>query len=311
MKTRRIVADSLVYLILTLIAVVWISPIIWLVLQSFSGDPNTESAAYFIPATWSFDPWIMLATNTVNINGTIETARFNWFGMITSNGSLAIGSFINTIWVSLLSMIISTVLTLCSSYAFSRLRFRGRTMMMRLILILGMFPGFLGMIVIYWTLEGLAPGGGLRNLFMLAIIYSAGAGMNYYVSKGFFDTISKQIDEAAMVDGATRFQIFYKITLPLSKPIVVNVALAAFMAPWGEYITSAYILGGAKSPTFDNWTVARALYGMLNDGDFNSRPPYWRIFCAGAVCVAIPTTIIFMFMQKYYVAGVTGGAVKG
>ena len=310
MKTRRIFADTLVYLILLVIAVVWISPIIWLILQSFSGEPNSQGAASFVPSVWSTDPWMMLATNQVETaNGLIE-ARFNWFGQITDSGALSIGSFINTIWVSLLSMVVSTVLTLCSAYAFSRLRFKGRTLMMRIILILGMFPGFLGMIIIYWTLEGLDDTGSLRNLFVLALVYSAGAGMNYYVSKGFFDTISRQIDEAAMVDGATRFQIFYKITLPLSKPIVVNVALAAFMGPWGEYITSNFLLGGANL-NYDNWIVAQTLYNMLNGGDYASRPPYWRVFCAGAVCVAIPTTIIFMFMQKYYVAGVTGGAVKG
>ena len=311
MKTRRIAADAVVYLILSVMAVLWISPILWLVLQSFSGDANMTSASLFLPNSWSTDPWMMLATNQVDVNGTLQAARFNWFGMITQSGSLAIGSFVNTIWVALLSMVIATCFTLCSAYAFSRLRFKGRTLMMRIILVIGLFPGFLGMIVIYWTLQGIDDTGALRNLFILALIYSIGAGTNYYVSKGFFDTISKQIDEAAMVDGATRFQIFYKIILPLSKPIVVNVALGAFMGPWGDYITSAYIMGPAKAPAYDNWTVARTLYGMLNDGDYTSRPPYWRTFCAGAVCVAIPTTIIFMFMQKYYVAGVTGGAVKG
>ena len=179
---------------------------------------------------------------------------------------------------------------------------------MKVILLLGMFPGFLGLIVLYEIFKLLKMVG---SIWSLIIIYSGGAGMGYYISKGFFDTISKQIDEAAEIDGATRFQIFYKITLPLSKPIIVYQILTAFMGPWAEFITAGYLL---RSPqNFENGnptTVAVQLQNMLGIQD-GMRGRYWGQFAAGAVIVAIPTSILFIIMQKNYVSGVTGGAVKG
>lgn len=306
MRAKKIVGDTIVYVVLAFMVVVWVFPLIWLVLQSFSGETGSGSSVRFMPISWSTDPYVQLFTNTIERNGQLVASDYNFFGYV-ENGVFYPGAFLNTIWISIVVMIVSTLFTLMAAYAFSRLRFKSRTKMMRVILILGMFPGFITLIVLkeVFGMIGLS-----QNLWALVIIYCGGAGMNYYISKGFFDTISRQIDEAAMVDGATRFQIFYKITLPLSKPIVVNVALTAFMSPWGEYVTSSFLMGG-QTPEKTNWTVAKTLWAMLNSGDMPSRPAYWRSFCAGAVIVAIPTTLIFMFMQKYYVSGVTGGAVKG
>lgn len=316
MKARRITGDIVVYLILAILVVVWLAPIVWLVLQSFGyeyGVSADTGMSLFVPRGFSFENYINIATNQVWTASSVYTVKttsaYNFFGYM-ADGQIYLGSFTNTVIVALCVMVVSTLLTLMSAYGFSRLRFRGRQGMMRLILILGMFPGFLGLIILYWLFNQL---GLTRSIWALIIVYSAGAGMGYYISKGFFDTISKQIDEAAMVDGATRFQIFYKITMPLSKPIVVYTALTAFMSPWGEYITSSYLLGGQLT-TKNNWTVAIMLNAMITAGDGGggvSRGQYWGQFCAGAVLVALPTALIFIVMQRYYVSGVTGGAVKG
>ena len=212
--------------------------------------------------------------------------------------------FLNTLIVAVLSCLISTLFVLGTAYALSRFRFNGRGLFMKINLVIGMFPGFLGMIILYWVMYSIFNLTG--SYWSLVIIYSAGAGGGYYISKGFFDTVSKSIDEAAEIDGANKAQIFFKIILPLSKPIVVYTILTSFMGPWGEYVTSSYIIGTDQKL---NWTVAIGLYQMLNDTQIVST--YYTQFAAGAVVVALPITILFFCLQKYYVSGVTGGPVKG
>jgi len=309
-KVRRALSNSLIYLILTVMSLVWLLPIVWLLLQSFSGELGQSGMTEFIPKSWSFDNYILLFTNRVisKDGASIEESQYNFFAKISSAGVFQMGAFLYTAVIALFTSIISTMFTLATSYAFSRLRFKGRTGMMKLILILGMFPGFLGLIVLYeiFKLMGLT-----GTIWALIIIYSGGAGMGYYISKGFFDTISKQIDEAAMVDGATRFQIFYKITLPLSRPIVVYTILTAFMGPWAEYITASYMIrtGATNGTTGGVVTVAVQLFSMLDEK--TNRSQYFGQFCAGAIIVAVPTSLLFIALQKNYVSGVTGGAVKG
>ena len=331
-KTRRIVADVIVYIILTVMAIVWVLPILWIVLQSFSGEIGYDSMGRWVPQIWDwevqegkaiwfdgnvrvftytlgpFGNYRMLFTNQVwSPEKGLEASVYNFFGY-AKDGQFYPGGFINTLIIAIFGAIISTLMTLMTSYAFSRLRFKGRTFMMKLIMILGMFPGFLGLVVLYALFYKVFQWD--RSIWLLILIYSGGAGMGYYISKGFFDTISKQIDEAAMIDGATKFQIFYKITLPLSKPIITYTVLTSFMSPWAEYITANYMLGGQNNDK-TNWTLPLILYKMLNAGELSDRPRYWAQFCAGAVIIAIPTSILFMSMQKNYVGGVTGGAVKG
>ena len=138
----------------------------------------------------------------------------------------------------------------------------------------------------------------------LILVYVASSGMGYYVSKGFFDTIPKSLDEAARVDGATRMQVLFKIILPLAKPIVIYTILTAFMAPWGDYVFARYV--SFNNPVGMN--VAVGMYNWLTIDQINKN---YTMFCAGGVLVAIPVTILFMCLQRYYVEGVTGGAVKG
>ena len=310
LKRRRIISNIIVYILLAVMCIIWLLPIAWLVLASFNAD-GLAGMTQLVPQSWGIYNYQDLFMNQVYDVGTKQLlpSSFVFFLRVKPNGAVTLGSIIYTFIIAVLTSLISTLFVMATSYAFSRLRFKSRAAMMRIILLLGMFPGFLGIIVLYqifnmWKM--------LNSIWTLVIIYSGGAGMGYYISKGFFDTISKQIDEAAMIDGATRFQIFYKITLPLAKPIIVYQILTSFMGPWAEFITSSYILGSPKNYNLGQVvTVAPQLNDMLSLDDGGMRAKYWGQFCAGAVIVAIPTSILFLILQRNYVGGVTGGAVKG
>ena len=209
----------------------------------------------------------------------------------------------NTLIIAIFTAVLQTIIVLSVSYALSRIRFKGRKLMMNIVLVLGMFPGFLTMITLYFLLKqlGLTKDGAVPGLIL---IYVASSGMGYYISKGFFDTIPKSLDESARIDGATRFQVFKKIIMPLAKPIVIYTVLMAFMAPWGDYVFASLIAFRNKA-TFN---VAVGLYQWINTNDYQG---YFTRFCAGGVLVALPITALFLALQKYYVEGVTGGAVKG
>lgn len=280
MKTKRIITNTAGHIFLTILSLIWILPIAWLVMISFREEPGAFTN-YVIPKGFTLNNYTRLFT---------ETSLFNfprWF--------------MNTLFVAVVSATISTILVLATSYAFSRLRFRLRKPMMNIILVLGMFPGFMAMIAVYHILKAM---GLQQSLWALILVYSGGAAMGYYISKGFFDTIPKAIDESAMLDGASKSQIFWKITLPLSKPIIVYTILTSFIAPWVDFIFVSVIM----RDNYKNYTVALGLYQMLARENIYQ---YFTRFAAGAVLIAIPITILFIYMQKYYVEGVTGGSVKG
>jgi arabinogalactan oligomer/maltooligosaccharide transport system permease protein len=281
-KTRTVLGKVFHNLGLGILAVIWLLPIVWLILSSLDeGKGLTYSS--FAPEHYSFNHYIDLFAHP---NSVINFPR--WFG--------------NTLWVSALTCIISTLFVLGVSFALSRMRFKGRKMLMNLSMILGLFPGFLSMIAVYFILQALGLSG---SLFGLTLVYSASSGLGYLIAKGFFDTIPKDIDEAAKIDGASEADIFFKITIPLSKPIIVYTILTSFMGPWVDFIFAQVILGSSDA---SNWTVAIGLFHTLDKTLLSS---YFTEFCAGAVVVSIPLSVLFMFTQKYYVAGVTGGAVKG
>ncbi|MBO5526544.1 MAG: ABC transporter permease subunit, partial [Erysipelotrichaceae bacterium] len=202
------------------------------------------------------------------------------------------------------SSVIQTIIVMCMSYTLSRLRFKGRKLLMNIMLVLGFFPGFLSMIILYKVLSWFNLTGA-NSVPGLILVYVASSGMGYYVSKGFFDTISRSLDEAARVDGATRFQVFTKIIMPLSKPIIIYTILTAFMAPWGDFMFARYI----SHATSAGMNVAVGLQYLISTPQ--NLAANYTMFCAGGVIVAIPITILFMSLQRYYVEGVTGGAVKG
>ncbi len=279
-KVKKSIADTIIYTLLTVLGAIWVFPLFWIVMQSLRGEGGNY-VPYIIPHNFTFKHFIDLFTEKV----VFDYPRW----------------FLNTLFVSICSCVISTFSVLMVSYTFSRLRFKTRKFFMNFGMILGMFPGFMTMIAIYYLLK-------LANLTgtlaALIICYSAGASLGYFISKGFFDTIPRALDEAATIDGATKNQIFWKIILPMSKPIVVYTVLTSFIGPWADFILVRIIMGD-KTP---NYTVAYGLYTMSNEKNIKK---FYFQFCSGAVVVAIPITILFLNMQKYYVEGVTGGAVKG
>ncbi len=300
-KASKILSLTIIYIILAVCAIVWVLPFVWLIMQSFGYNASGKSS--FMPdwSTATFANYGYLFTGgSPDYQTTGASLSINPY-----NGmSYYLTWFLNTFVIAVICCIINTLFVLMVAYAMSRFRFKGRQMLMKLNLILGMFPGFLGMIIMYWVMKEIFH---LQGTFWaLIFIYSAGSGMGFFISKGFFDTISKSIDEAAQIDGANKAQIFWNIILPLSKPIVVYTILTAFMSPWGDYITSSYIIGLQNT---SQWTIAIGLYKWATDLNYAS--VYYTRYVAGSVVIAIPLAILFIATQKYYVAGVTGGAVKG
>ena len=277
-KASNFISNLFIYILLGIITVIWLVPFVCIVLQSFRVE-STHMVGYVIPQKWGLDNYINL----------FSTKFPKWY--------------LNTFLIALFTAAGQTIITLCMSYTLSRFRFKLRKPLMQFMLILGMFPGMLGMIILYNVLldMGLTGANSVPGLILVNI---ASSGMGYYVSKGFFDTIPKSLDEAARIDGATRFQILYKIILPLAKPIVIYTVLTAFMGPWGDYVFARYI----SMNTVEGMNVAVGLFSWLNVDQINNN---YTMFCAGGVMVALPVTLLFMFLQKYYVEGVTGGAVKG
>jgi arabinogalactan oligomer/maltooligosaccharide transport system permease protein len=278
-KGRKTIKNILVHTLLALLAFVWLIPIFWVIMTSFRGEDGSYTP-YFFPKQLTFHNYIRLFT---------ETGQFYYLRW-----------FMNTFFVAVCSCLISTFYVLSISYAISRLRFRMRKPFMNIALILGMFPGFMSMIAVYYILKGLNM---TQSLLALILVYSGGAGLGFYIAKGFFDTIPKSIDEAAWLDGASKWQVFRKITIPLSKPIIIYTILTSFIAPWTDYIFVSVIMGD----NYNNYTVALGLFKML-EREFITN--WYTRFAAGAVIVSIPISILFIIMQKYYVEGVSG-AVKG
>ena len=280
MKAKTRLSNTIIYIILTVMSIVWLFPFFCIVCESFRVE-STHQVGYVLPKQWGFDNYINLFT---------KTDFPVWFK--------------NTFLIALFVAVIQTVIVLCMSYTLSRLRFKNRKGLMNVMLILGMFPGFLSMIVLYKVLNGMGLTGP-NSIPGLILVYVGSSGMGYYVSKGYFDTIPRSLDEAARVDGANRLQVLTKVMLPLCKPIVIYTILTAFMGPWGDFMFAKYIAHASSA----GMTVAVGLQSMI--GTPSALTANYTMFCAGGVVVAVPITILFMSLQKYYVEGVTGGAVKG
>ncbi len=278
-RASRRLGNAIVYTILVIITVIWLFPFFGIVMESLKVNYRGMDGELF-PAKMGFDNYIRLFT---------ETDFLKWFK--------------NTAIMGVATAFFQTFFVLSMSYTLSRLRFKGRKTLMNLMLILGMFPGFLTMILIYKVFYDL--GLTMQNAPIgLIIVYCASSGMGYYVSKGFFDTIPTTLDEAARVDGATRWQVFYKVIMPLSGSIVIYTILMGFMAPWGDFMLASYIIHENSA----GMSVAVGMYEWLSKTMVNTN---YTMFCAAGVVVAVPVTTVFLCLQKYYVEGVTGGAVKG
>ena len=281
MKAKKITKTILSNTFLLFLAVVWLIPIVWLVLTAFSGYSGIDTANFF-PESYTLDNFKSL----INSNSVVQYMRW----------------FMNTLTIAVASCIISTIFVLMVSYAFSCTRFRGRKTLMSFSMILNMFPGVLSMIIIYFVLKTV----GLTNSHLgMIIVYSAGSGLGYLIVKGFMDTIPTSLREVAKMEGASELKIFFKIVLPICKPIIVYQIISSFLIPWGDFVFANLMLNSGISKDF---TVAIGLYHMLDRSLINQ---YFAIFCAGGLVISIPIAILFVIMQKYYVAGVAAGSVKG
>lgn len=281
-KYKRVITNSLVHILLAVLAVIWLFPIFWVILTSFRAEKGSYVSSFF-PKHYTLANYVKLFTDTSVLN----------FPRM----------FMNTLIIAIFSCIISTFFVLSVSYCMSRLRFKVRKPFMNIAMILGLFPGFMSMVAVYYILKimGLSEGAMIR--VALVLVYSGASGLGFYIAKGFFDTIPKSLDEAAYIDGCTRWQVFYKITIPLSKPIIVYTVLTSFLAPWTDFIFAKVICRANA----DYYTVAIGLWRMLEKEYIDN---WYTCFAAGAVLISIPISILFIFMQKYYTDGMAG-AVKG
>lgn len=274
-STGKAVDAVLTYLILIAVAFVFFFPCLWLILASFSKSGTIYSFDGFFPTEYSLASFEKLFTDTTMYNYP------KWF--------------FNTLFVAAGSCVLGTFLTILTAYTMSRFQFRARKPIMKTTMVLGMFPSFMGMIAVYLLMTQFNL---INHLWGLILIYSAGAPMGYLTQKGFFDTIPKAIDEAARIDGATNFQVFTKINLPLSKPIIVYTALTSFTWPWSDFILPKLLLKEK-----DLYTVAVGLMS-LDETEFAR-------FAAGSVFIAVPIVLLYFCLVKNMVNGMAAGAVKG
>lgn len=279
---RKYVNIAIKQVVLAILAFIWLIPIIWLVVTSFSAY-NGRNTSTFFPTEWSVTQYVKLLT------GADTVANFPaWFS--------------NTLVISIANCVISSIFVLMVAYAFACMSFRGSKGLQNLSVIVNLFPGVLSMIAVYFVLKSV----GLTNSHVgLILVYAGSSGLGYLIAKGFFGTVPKALQEAAKLDGASEARCFFQVVLPMSRPIIVYTIISSFLVPWMDFVYAKMILNAGVS---SQWTVAIGLYNMLDKSLINT---YFGQFCAGGVLVSIPISILYIIMQKFYVEGVTGGAVKG
>ena len=283
MRLKRFIINTACHAFLAILSIIWVLPIFYVVLTSFRAEGGSYKS-YIFPREYTFDNYIKLFQGS----SIIDFKRW----------------FLNTLIIAIFSTLISAFFVLCVSYVMSRLRFKMRKPFLNVALILGMFPGFMSMIAVYYILKGLGfLEAGVLKQISLVLVYSGGAGLGFYMAKGFFDMIPKTIDEAAYIDGATKWDTFIHITIPMSKPIITYTLITSFMSPWVDYIFAKVIMGN-ETPYY---TIAIGLWTMLEKEYLEY---YYTQFYAGCVVISIPIAILFLLTQKCYVEGVSG-AVKG
>ena len=282
MHARRVTADIITYIFLSIMCIVWLLPFFWVIMQSFR-DGKGQFISTFLPEKYTLNNYIALFKEADVIN----------FPRM----------FLNTLVLACCTCVVSTFFVLSVAYCTSRLKWKLRKPYMNMAMIINLFPGFMSMMAVYFILKALGMTEGDKIYISLVICFSAGAGTGCFVMKGDMDTIPKALDEAAMIDGCTRWQIFTKVTLPLCKPMIVYQIITSFMGPWMDFIF-AKVIAGAKAKY---WTVSIGLFNMLEKEYVDT----WFVrFCAGAVLVSIPIAILFIITQKFYQEAM-GGAVKG
>jgi arabinogalactan oligomer/maltooligosaccharide transport system permease protein len=265
---------SALYLVVILVSLLFAFPCIWLILSAFNAEGSLLTLEGFFPKKYSLDTFVKLFTSKV------EYDYPRWF--------------FNTLIVSGVSCVISTILVISTAYTISRYHFKSRKLLMRGVLILNIFPNFMNMTALFVLMTQFNL---INNLWGLILLYSSGATMGFLVQKGFFDTIPTAINQAAQIDGASDLRVFRSVTLPLSMPMVVYTALTAFVWPWSDFMLPKLLL-----PDKAQWTVAIGL-NSLDESQFS-------IFAAGSVFVAVPIVILYVALSKYLIQGGSAGAVK-
>ncbi len=262
------------YLGLIVISFIFFFPVLWLVLASFSESGSMYTFKGFFPSSYSVDTFVKLFT---------DTAMYNYPRW-----------FLNTLIIAVCSALFGSFLVILTAYVISRFRFPARKTIMKTTMVLGMFPSFMAMTAVYLLMTQFNL---INQLWGLVLIYAAGAPMGYLTQKGFFDTVSNSMYEAARIDGASNFKVFIKITLPIAMPMVIYTLLTSFTWPWSDFILPKLLLKNR-----DLYTVAVGLMS-LGDTEFSR-------FAAGSVFIAVPIIVLYFFLVKYMVNGLTAGAVK-
>lgn len=276
-RLSSIVCKLLIYIELIAVAIIVIYPLLWLVGTSLN-SANSIARINPIPDQPTLDNYIRLLTKTKFVK---------WF--------------LNTGYVAILTMIFSVLINTVSAFIFARFRFKGKKTSLLTIMLLQVFPSFMAVTAYYMIALTFNM---LNNLNMLVIIYVATSiPTNIWLVKGNLMNLPKSIDEAAYIDGATKLQVFFKIILPLSVPIVTFVALTAFMTPWMDYMIPRFLINKTNM-----MTIAPGLYEMVTP---QTASYDFTAFCAGAVLIAIPITTLYMVGQKYLITGLASGANKG
>lgn len=275
-KTRWELLGS--YSVIFIMFVIILYPLLWTLGVSF----NTGSGVY--------------GASIIPENFTLE--HYEWLFFDPRSNYLL--WYQNTMIVAVSVTVVATFLIALTAYAFSRYRFKGRKNGLYAFLLLQMFPVLMAMVALYILLNTVNL---LDSLLGLIIIYIGGAiPMNAFLVKGYFDTIPRELDESAKIDGAGHFRIFFQIMLPLAKPILAVVALFNFMAPFMDFILPRIVL---RSP--ENFTLALGLFNFVNDQFANN----FTRFAAGAILIAVPIAAVYLFLQRYLISGLTSGATKG
>lgn len=283
-RAQRFTMDIVVHSILLIMSVIWLIPFVYLVAQSFRGGANqTMYSLEFFPKIFSWDAYVKLFTYKEKV----DFPRM----------------FMNTLFVSSISCVISSFLVLAVSYCLSRVKWKMRRTYMNFAMVITLFPGFMAMVAVYYLLKVFGLTEGDKTLFALILMYSSGAGVGFHVMKGYMDTIPKALDEAAYLDGATKFQTFTRITIPLCKPMIVYQLITSFMGPWCDFITPKIVCG----TDVKYYTVSVGLNHMLTR---ELKDTHFTMFCAGAVLIAIPISVLFILTQRLYQEAMSG-SVKG
>jgi arabinogalactan oligomer/maltooligosaccharide transport system permease protein len=283
--TAVVAPPSQVPLFVIILAFVVVIPIIYTIGTSLS--PNSGILNTIWPDNPSLINYKFLFTGSRMVGGIEETTDFvKWYW--------------NTLQVALLTMVFAVLFVTGTAYVFARYKFKGKKGGLLTILVLQMFPSFLSLIALFTLFQTF----GLTNEpKALVIIYVSGSKpFNIWLIKGYLQNIPKELDESAKIDGANKVQIFFKIILPLSVPIISFVAVTQFMAPWMDYILPSYLIIDS-----DKWTLAVGIFDFINDVANTNYPA----FAAAALIVAAPITFLYVVFQKYLIEGITAGANKG